>query len=97
MGANTINTVLEGLAKKVQPLIEGEILMSIMSNLSPERVCKATFSIPIKQLNTPFMTGEEVARKIVMANDIAKFSIFRATTHNKGILNGITAMGLALG
>lgn len=71
--------------------------MSIMSNLSPERVCKASFSIPIKSLNSSFLPGEEVAKRIVLANNIAKNSIFRASTHNKGILNGVSAMGLALG
>jgi len=50
MGANTVNTVLEGLNKKIQPLLKGDHIMSIMSNLSPERVCKSSFTIPVSCL-----------------------------------------------
>ena len=32
-----------------------------------------------------------------MANNLAKENMFRAVTHNKGILNGITAIALATG
>lgn len=41
MGANTVNTVLEGLQKKIQPILKADHLMSIMTNLAPERVCKS--------------------------------------------------------
>lgn len=97
MGANTINTVLEGLSKKMLSLLNGDHLMSIMSNLSPERVCKSSFKIPVTCLHTGNLTGLEVAQRIVQANDIAKHNIFRASTHNKGIMNGVIALCLALG
>ena len=71
--------------------------MSIMSNLTPERVVKAWFEIPVNVLKSGIYDGIEVAKRIVYANDIAKTNIFRATTHNKGIMNGISALGLALG
>lgn len=71
--------------------------MSIVSNLAPERVCKSFFKIPINKLNKDYQKGLKLANRIIKANEIAKKDIFRATTHNKGIMNGIIAVALSVG
>ena len=97
MGANTINTVLEGLAPKMKGLLKANVIMNIVTNLAPERIVKSCFEIPVVKLKTKNFSGKEVAKRIVEANDIAKTNIFRACTHNKGIMNGIDAVCLAVG
>ena len=43
------------------------------------------------------MPGEEFARRFKDAVDIARVDPYRATTHNKGIFNGVDAVVLATG
>ncbi len=57
MGANTVNTILEGLSPKLRYLMDGEVLMAIVSNLSPERICKSFFEIPVSILGTLNQSG----------------------------------------
>ena len=97
MGANTVNTILEGLKPKLGNLLKGQVLMSIVSNLNPERITHTYFEIPVTCLAYENLTGLEVARRIIQANEIAKKDLYRATTHNKGIMNGITAVCLTIG
>lgn len=97
MGANTVNTVLEGLKQKVETILKGNVLMSIVSNLSPERITNTYFEVPVEALKWQSISGLDVAKRIIAANDIAKKDIFRAATHNKGIMNGISGICLAIG
>lgn len=97
MGANTVDTVLEGLKQKIEKILCGNALMCIVSNLCPERIVSASFEIPVDCLAWENLTGVEVADKIIAANEIAKKDIFRAVTHNKGIMNGISSICLAIG
>lgn len=97
MGANTVDTVLEGLKTKIEEILKGTALMCIVSNLCPERVTTASFEIPVDALAWQEFSGLEVAKKIIAANEIAKKDIFRAATHNKGIMNGVTAVSLSVG
>lgn len=106
MGANFINSVLEKIAEvfkmevqKEYPSSEFEILMSILSNYTPESFVEAKVSCPINELNDGSlgMSGEEFAEKFKKAISISKIDIYRATTHNKGIFNGIDAVVLATG
>jgi hydroxymethylglutaryl-CoA synthase len=97
MGANTVNTILEALKPELTKLVSCQVVMAIVSNLPPERTVKAHFEIPTVCLAVPGMSGEEVARKILVANDIARHDVFRATTHNKGVMNGIDAIAQAVG
>ena len=57
MGANTVNTILEGLQGKIAYLLKATHLMSIMSNLTPERVVKAWFQIPVDVLKNKSQEG----------------------------------------
>lgn len=99
MGANAINTVLEGLAVHVAKLFDGKIGLRILSNFCDKRMAEATCEIPFRNLAKTFSKddGLEVAQKIIAAHALAEVDIYRATTHNKGIMNGIDAIALATG
>jgi hydroxymethylglutaryl-CoA reductase len=109
MGANFINTCLETFAKTfvewaaVQEIFtEAEknptIVMSILSNYTPECLVRASVSCPIPTLGeVEGMAAEIFADKFKKAVDIAHIDVHRATTHNKGIFNGIDAVILATG
>ncbi len=97
MGANAINTATETLAPELEAITEGRALLRILSNLSDQRRAWASCRIPVGALDTPELTGEEVARGIFEANAFALADPYRATTHNKGIFNGIDAVALATG
>lgn len=97
MGANTVNGILENLKPRIVEMIKCNVVMAIVSNMSPDRIVNAWFEIPVECLAVGDVPGAEVARKIILANDIAKHDLFRTTTHNKGIMNGIDAVALAVG
>ncbi len=108
MGANFINSCLEEFAKtfKKEALLfkaftETEkkiiIIMSILSNYTPDCLVKASVSCPVKDLKTDDISGEEFAKKFITAVKIAEIEPYRAVTHNKGIMNGIDAVVLATG
>lgn len=110
MGANFINSVLENIATTLQRFFaaqgelppaqqEVDIIMSILSNYTPNCLVRATVSCPISELgNFPNgMDAETFARKFWTALKIAEIDPHRATTHNKGIFNGVDAVVLATG
>ena len=97
MGANAINTATETLAPELEAITEGRALLRILSNLSDERRAWASCRIPVGALETPELTGEEVAQGIFEANAFALADPYRAATHNKGVFNGIDAVALATG
>lgn len=98
MGANLINTVCEGVGDYLSDKIEtGKVLMKILSNFNINRITTTEFKIPVECMNYKGIPGEEIAYKITKAYEVACLDIFRATTHNKGIMNGIDAVAIALG
>ena len=108
MGANFINTCLEKFAhtiereaKTFKAFISSqtypEVVMSILSNYTPECVVRASVSCHVDLLTQKDMEGYVFAQKIVRAIAIAKATPRRAVTHNKGIMNGIDAVILATG
>ncbi len=110
MGANFINSVLENFADSLErffvdsPDIPDEdrdldIIMSILSNYTPECVVRAEVFCPVSVLGTfaNGMLAEQLAEKFKTAVRIAQIDPYRATTHNKGIFNGIDAVILATG
>lgn len=111
MGANFINSCLEEFGKLLTQKIhqsalfndmekEVEIIMCILSNYTPECVVHAEVSCKVKELGTfdnGQMTAQEFAQKFHRAVNIARIDSYRATTHNKGIMNGIDAVVLATG
>ncbi len=92
MGANAVNTMAEAIAPYIEELTGGKIYLRIISNLATKRIakCKATFD---KEL----LGGSEVVEGILNAYEFALADPYRATTHNKGIMNGIIALTLATG
>lgn len=92
MGANAVNTMVEAIAPYIEELTGGKIYLRIISNLATKRIakCKATFD---KEL----LGGSEVVEGILNAYEFALADPYRATTHNKGIMNGIIALTLATG
>lgn len=105
MGANFINSCLESIAKEWAQIV-GElraehpvqIVMSILSNYTPECRVKAEVSCKVSDINEGSGIGnQEFAEKFVRAIRIAKAEPYRAVTHNKGIMNGIDAIIIATG
>lgn len=110
MGANFINSVLEEfadcfilLAQQYNSFThsekEIEIIMSILTNYTPNCVVRAYVECPIEDLGEfeGGMSGLEFAHKFDRAVQIAKVDVNRAVTHNKGIFNGIDSVVLATG
>jgi len=111
MGANFINSCLEEFGKLLKEKIAGsvifnhdekevDIVMCILSNYTPNCIVRAEVKCPVEQLGT-FANGtisaEEFAWKFERAVRIACIDPYRATTHNKGIMNGVDSVVMATG
>ena len=92
MGANTVNTMAEALAPRLEKLTGGKVRLRIISNLADKRLARAKVLIPKEELG-----GEEVVDGIVEAYAFAAADPYRCATHNKGVMNGVTAVCLATG
>lgn len=97
MGANAINTALENLAPHIEAITGGRVNLRILSNLADQRKARAEGMIPVEELATDTLTGEQVVKAIVEAGVFAEVDPYRATTHNKGIMNGIDPVIIATG
>jgi hydroxymethylglutaryl-CoA reductase len=93
MGANTIDTVAEGLAPYIADLVKGRYLLRILSNYALKRIARARARFPIEELGKD---GDRVAMDLIYAYNLARTDVFRAVTHNKGIMNGIIAVANAI-
>ena len=97
MGANLVNSMCEGIATLVETITGGKVFLRILSNLTDRAVAAASVRIPVKNLEGKGYSGEEVRDGIVLASDLAQVDPYRATTHNKGIMNGVDALAIATG
>ncbi|RZA19826.1 MAG: hydroxymethylglutaryl-CoA reductase, degradative, partial [Proteobacteria bacterium] len=97
MGANLINTICEKLSKRVAELIPCEMGLRILTNLCDKRMAKARCRIPKEALANNQFSGEEVVERIVQAYLFAAHDVYRAATHNKGVMNGIDPVVIATG
>lgn len=108
MGANFVNSCLEKFASifrewhAEQPEFNKdglEVVMSILSNLTPNCMVKCWVETAVENLNgiVKGVSGKEFAEKFHTAVRIAQVDPYRATTHNKGIYNGVDAVVLATG
>lgn len=97
MGANLVNSVCEALAPKIEALTGGQVLLKILSNLADQALATARVRFSPGQLATKDIDGVTLRDRIILANDFALADPYRATTHNKGIMNGIDALALATG
>ena len=90
MGANVINSMCEYIAKPLEEITGGEVVLRILSNLAPHRIVKASAIFSKEQ-----MGGSDGVRRFMYSARLAEIDPYRATTHNKGIMNGIDAVLLA--
>lgn len=110
MGANFINSCLEQFGKTLKEEVFKEesfsqeekeslqVVMNILSNLTPDCIVRAEVSCKIQDLNDDSgISNEEFAWKFKQAVTIAEIEPYRATTHNKGIMNGVDAVVIATG
>ena len=113
MGANFINSTLEEAARTLRHFVaqqpdfndterELTIIMAILSNYTPDCLVRAKVECPVEALGHFECGGETLspqafAEKFVKALRIAYLDPHRATTHNKGIFNGIDAVAIATG
>lgn len=109
MGANFINSVLEQFSKTFQNAIQNydgftenekdiTVIMCILSNYTPECIVRASVSCPVSELTVEKdIEPETFVQKFLQAIRIAEIEPHRATTHNKGIFNGIDSVIIATG
>lgn len=97
MGANLVNTICEAVATYLKEHLTVNVLMSILSNYATHSLATAEVAVPVDQLATKSVDGATVAQRICDASDFAAHDPYRAVTHNKGIMNGIDAVVLAMG
>ncbi len=92
MGANITNTMCEAVAPIIEKLTGGRVLLRILSNYSTRRMVRASAVFDLEGVG-----GSNVVDDIVLASQFAENDVYRAVTHNKGIMNGITAVANATG
>lgn len=91
MGANTVNTILEGVAPLVAKKVGGKVRLRILTNLAMRRKARAKCTWKKE------IIGEDVVEGILDGYALAANDIYRCCTHNKGIMNGIDAVAVATG
>jgi hydroxymethylglutaryl-CoA reductase len=92
MGANAVNTMAEALAPRIEQITGGRVYLRIISNLADLRLARAKAVFKAEEIG-----GHEVVDGILMAAELAQVDPYRAATHNKGIMNGVTAVVMATG
>jgi hydroxymethylglutaryl-CoA reductase len=92
MGANAVNTMAETVAPYIEKVTGGKVYLRIISNLADRRLMRARAVFSKEAIG-----GEDVVDAIVKAYEFALVDPYRAATHNKGIMNGISAVTLATG
>src|SRR2546422_1577427 len=92
MGANVVNTMAEAVASMLEKLSGGNANLRIISNLADRRIARATAHFSKDDLG-----GGKVVDGIVQAYALAAADPYRCATHNKGVMNGVTAVCLATG
>lgn len=92
MGANVTNTMCEGVAPLIEKITGGKTILKILSNYSTRRLVSGTATFDKDELG-----GDKIVDNIISAFQFADNDVYRAVTHNKGILNGIIAVANATG
>ncbi len=92
MGANAVNTMAEAVAPMVEEITGGRVFLRIISNLADRRLVRAT-----AVFDKDAIGGEDIVDGVVYAYAFADADPYRCATHNKGIMNGVVAVGIACG
>ena len=96
-GMNAVNTMCEALGPELARIAGGRFRLRIISNLAVHRLVRARATFPAAALATENATGAEVVDALLEAYAFALADPFRCATHNKGIMNGISAVVIATG
>ncbi len=99
MGANAVNTMAETIAPSLEKITGGRTHLRILSNLAVYRMARAEAWFTPEELSNDGdkESGNQIIRGIIEAYEMAKYDQYRAVTHNKGIMNGISAVAVACG
>ncbi|MBU4202111.1 MAG: hydroxymethylglutaryl-CoA reductase, degradative, partial [Candidatus Altiarchaeota archaeon] len=92
MGANVVNTMCEHVSPPIEEVTRAKVYLRILSNLATKRMAWAEVSISADALG-----GSKTVDSIILAYEFADADPYRAVTHNKGVMNGISAVALATG
>ena len=92
MGANITNTMCEAVSPLIEKITGGRALLRILSNYSTRRMVKAKAIFEKESVG-----GDDVVDNIILAFEFADNDVYRAVTHNKGIMNGIISVANAVG
>jgi hydroxymethylglutaryl-CoA reductase len=92
MGANITNTMCEAVSPLIEKITGGKTLLRILSNYSTRRIVKAKAVFEKEAVG-----GEKVVDNIILAFEFADNDVYRAVTHNKGIMNGTISVANATG
>ncbi|MHA1448309.1 MAG: hydroxymethylglutaryl-CoA reductase, degradative [Candidatus Hodarchaeales archaeon] len=95
MGANAVNTMAEAVAPVIEEITGGRVYLRIISNLADKRLTRVRAVFTPDELKTADIEGDDVITGILEAYAFAEADPYRAATHNKGIMNGISAVVLA--
>ncbi|HEX8698771.1 MAG TPA: hydroxymethylglutaryl-CoA reductase, degradative [Myxococcaceae bacterium] len=98
MGANLVNSVAEDLAPRLASIAGGRAGLKILTNLADRRKVKVRARVPVSALASEgFPDGAAVRDAILEAQRFAELDVYRAVTHNKGVMNGVDAVLVACG
>jgi hydroxymethylglutaryl-CoA reductase len=92
MGANVTNTMCEAVAPLIEKLTGKTTLLKILSNYSTKRMVTATATF-----DKDAVGGEQVVNDMISAFEFADNDVYRAVTHNKGVMNGTISVANATG
>lgn len=92
MGANVVNSICEAVGHSIEGITGNTTVLKILSNYSVRRLVRCRAIFPKNQVG-----GDITVERILYAYALAYSDVYRAVTHNKGIMNGIDAVALATG
>ncbi|MDC0064319.1 hydroxymethylglutaryl-CoA reductase, degradative [Candidatus Nitrosopelagicus sp.] len=92
MGANVTNTMCEITAPLIEKLTGGKTLLRILSNYSTKRMVSVSAIF-----DKDAVGGEQVVNDMISAFEFADNDVYRAVTHNKGVMNGTISVANATG
>ena len=99
MGANAVNTMAELISGKVEEITGGRVHLRILSNLASQRLARVEATFTPEELSNDGSReeGSKIISGILEAHNFAMADPYRAATHNKGVMNAISAVALACG
>lgn len=97
-GANLIDGIAEDLAPYMESLTGGRAVIRMFSNYPPRRLVHVHATFDRHELaREGGFSQRETVKSILEAQCLSEHDVFEAVTRNKGIMNGIVAVGEATG